>query len=878
MFRRLYESFENSDTVFSNSIHNQQDFYNIKVPNLIPSNTVAPKNLSFATQGVNPQSNTVSQYVPNVSQIFRSGMGAPGKQTMDLQDVCTNSSLDELIKNQNPLDPVKCGWMYTPNQQYGAAPLQNRGFLADANSPLKALSPPKYSRFYTNLYKAEQQVLTDKCRALTSCNQLSDPQFAGICGYSTERLTGIPINSNGSAKYPDNINTNSATSAIITSADSDACKAEESKPSSSGSQFVPGTNPAHFSVDCTPNEFGRISVPCFRDAITKAGCSQDGALAVALSGASRTTLDPIDSLHTLDSAKLYNQRSHDNPFQIQYAKDAKPAMIQAMLVQQIHNVYQKAVSEPPTSGLGAAARDLCLKKGDIAAFNFCSEVLDTAPITDGMLPCLQEEFKKQGGTLLGEKYPSGKTLAEYQSKGTFGAAKAYIATLNRLSRNPEGFVDIEKLTKDTYLKQALALKNLRGLTLDPIVERAPESAGFEVFWYSNGVVLKNTIEPTVPMISPEAHTIPDTNTPVTQLLLMSDIRVAAPTSMTLYLAQYQLFNNIINSWYNNNYTMILNGMLPPTDELDAPKIDKPNKFRICGMTNYSYDIKTGSCWVFKKTEPNILKVMWRLSDPSVPMQRFYVSSRLCTPSAPVMPLSNGTLTRDKEGPFLMYQLVGNSFADARCPERFSAITSGTANNRTDDILRSPGQSGFLELASTTCIIRHTSILAWTTLTFAFCLNTVPVAASKLCSIYSGSFGAVELQMARKDNNQVSVSAIYLDRGQPRYQKKFQISLDLSKYYLCVISRMPNNIIISISFYELESAKTIITLNPANTVSLGTSPQFFVPTVMDLIIGDGLTAGLNCNLSWIHLFNTMTIDPKFLKREAEHNWKITKPLE
>ena len=90
--------------------------------------------------------------------------------------------------------------------------------------------------------------------------------------------------------------------------------------------------------------------------------------------------------------------------------------------------------------------------------------------------------------------------------------------------------------------------------------------------------------------------------------------------------------------------------------------------------------------------------------------------------------------------------------------------------------------------------------------------------------------------------------------------------------------MPNNIIISISFYELESAKTIITLNPANTVSLGTSPQFFVPTVMDLIIGDGLTAGLNCNLSWIHLFNTMTIDPKFLKREAEHNWKITKPLE
>jgi hypothetical protein len=873
MFRRLHESFANTgaERLFSNSTQSQQNWYGTKLPNLIPSNQAAPSNLGAAFQSVEPQTGSVKHYLPNVSQIFRPGMDAPGPQIMDKQEVCTNTGLTDLIRNQNPTDPVKCGWLYTPNTKYGAAPLLSRGFLADSNGLLKSLNPPDYTKYFSNLQDAEQQIETDRCKTLQSCNELSNPLFAG-CGFSTEKLMGIPVNENGSARYPDNLNTYSSPTSIITDANSEQCKKQQAQQPAE----IPGSK--HYNALCTPNEFGLLSVPCFHDSILKAGCSADGAMAAALQ--SGTTVDPLAAIQKLDSAQLYNQRSHDNPFYIEVKKDASPTIIQAMLIKQIHDVYKNAIQAPAESALGAAARDLCISKGSIAAFDFCTEILDTTPIakiTEDILGCLQKEFKRQGGTQLGAKYPSPATVGFYQSHfKTYGAAKQYMATLNAQARMPEGFADITKETQESYKRQAAAIENLRGITLDSIVDRAPETAGVEVFWYSNGVLIKNTIEATIPYIHADSNKIPETAIPVTQLIAITDIRMAKSEAVNLYIAQPGYFRSD-GTWKNNNYALILNGLLPPADDPLAPLLDKENQFRVSGSSINSPLIKTANCWYFRQNMPNILKILWNLTVPTVMSQRFSLSKQECNnPKANIVAFDTGALTREREGPFLMYSLLGNTFADARCPERFAALTSGSGvKNRADDILRSPGTEGYLALTNTTCIIPNLSILSWTTLTFVFCLNTIPITPSKLFTLQSGLLGSMSLQMTRKGDTQASIDALYTYRDQLRVQKKLPIPLDLSKYYLCTVAYRPGNIILSVSFYELESALTIMALSPTNTLAIGTGPDFFTPAPATLTIGDASASGLNCNLSWLHLFNNAPITPAFLKREAANDWKITK---
>jgi len=325
-------------------------------------------------------------------------MDNPDKDTDNRQAICTTTPLDELIRNYRPSDPVRCGWLYTPNPNpMGGPPILSRGFLGTGeNQPISELKPPAFTRFFWNLEEAKQQIMTDTCKALTSCNDLTDPQFAG-CGFSTERGAGIPIKKNGSAAYPDNMLTNSATSAIIQDANSEECKSQGSTPSSgTGRIIIPGSTAA-FTTLCTPNDSGLLSIPCLRDlVINKVGCSNDGAIANAL--ATSDPKDPMGAVAALQSFQVYNQRSkEDQVLNYNLFRDGKAT--QTLAIQEFYKVKQASEDKSKGSALAAAARDLCLNEGSYAAFDFCDEIQPATPIatlTETQLGCLQKQFLKRG--------------------------------------------------------------------------------------------------------------------------------------------------------------------------------------------------------------------------------------------------------------------------------------------------------------------------------------------------------------------------------------------------------------------------------------------------------------------------------------------------
>ena len=432
MFRRLaeLEGFQGSAAAASTNpliayMQQQSNFYNNQAPNLIPiaDNVPVPPTIGDAMKGINTATREPVSAFPNAASIFLPVGDKAGEEARK----CKEATLDDLIATRAADAEVGCGWAYAPPADtLNPLPRVSQGALGTRGGAFSGLAPPTATRWFWDLKEAKNQVMKDRCSALRSCSSLGSADFAG-CEYCLDTNRGIVAGA--------------ACSNRVSSAA--ACPPPAAQPQTAG--------PAPVRDICTPDSNGRLSADCMKRQLDAAGCKPNGTLYLALSNA--VPGNYIRDLSGSTSVALYKKYTQ-TPLNETILRDGRATV--AAVFTEFNNIAAAATTKPATSALGAAARDLCLQRGAIDAFDFCSEIADTTP-GPFSLDCTQKLFIKLGGQPAGSLYPTLQTMQDFYNKfATWGEIRTALTTRFNAIRGPA----------TNLAKQAVILKELYGIAFD----------------------------------------------------------------------------------------------------------------------------------------------------------------------------------------------------------------------------------------------------------------------------------------------------------------------------------------------------------------------------------------------------------------------------
>jgi hypothetical protein len=869
MFRRLAQLSEGQTTEGFDTIHgsylNAQSYrYNTLLPNIIPtaSSVPAPQALQSVVQSVNPWSGKTVDVHQNVNNLFQPNT-IPDNLLQEAK-TCSSGTLDELLASQDPSKPIRCGWVYTAPPPGSHLPTVSQGVLGTNSGPLSFANPPSnYQKWFWDLNDAKKQASIDTCKALKSCSDVNSEAFNGKCGYCIDLGQGIPIDSNGQPLYNDSSLTSCSPNSIITNTSN--CPP---------SQVLPGSGlSVQTNTRCEPIS-GRLPFGCLESILQQAGCSPDGAIALALSSATPT--DPMAGVRKLKSMSVYNKQANPQ-FNVDIFTQGQAS--QAVALQEFKNVATVAKSASQSSSLGASARDLCLQKGTIDSFDFCSEIKPSTP-SPFALDCVQKVFLKAGGQPAGAMYPNPQNMASfYNLLPNWKAVLDYVSGLALQSKGvqngTEGFVDLPATITNDVQAQASALYNLRGIRPEDLVLRAPFTSGTEVFWIdpTTSVLYENTIE----------RFIPNFNTPGSILPQMSFKNKG--TFMSLCDIRSQVNTQIkFKVVCDGGFIMTLNRELVKETPYDQ------DGYYASELNTSSAIYQNKNCWTFSNSKPNIMKVYWNNSVGS--QQIFGLTAMDCLQmSAQFAPIVNISLTREINGPFIMFENTPkNGFADLRMTEVFAFNKWGntTSNvqslNDTDSKLKTPGKNGFLRFmsGSSNILMKQIGFNAWTAFTFVFRINVMPVNDFFLQMNMGGS--VVQLYISPVNGSTCVINYnTNLGGANPTLGTKSGVQLQLGQWYMGVVYQ--NNrpcTSLTFSFLPLDQALTRsdmwFTTNVQNTsFTIGNKGLPIVlsnPSNSVYMFGASSNASvLQWDLAWWHFFNT-NVRGTDMQRDAKNDWVLT----
>ena len=712
MFRRLAEAFQDPDKDGTGNhqsyINNQTSYFNA-LPNMILSPTSGLKGFDVAIQSVNSQGRNYEQpVVKNPNNIFIQD-SSPNLNNMAKQ--CESSSIDQLISIKNPNAAIGCGWLYTPPNQGSPYPVVSKGFIGDSDGPLQNFNPPDYKKYYFDLQLAKKQMLLDKCKALKACGDVDSDVFNGTCGYCTDTNQGVPIDTVGQPLYGGDPLGACSPQSIVTSGQN--CP----PPPGSG----PGPQPI-IDKTCDPVN-GRLSSACLYNQVIAAGCSDSGTLAIALSNPSNPS-DYIGSITSGDAVKIYN-RVANPPLNLDIFSKGMTTANAAL------NEARKLAgntTQPPNSGIGAAARDLCLQAGAIKAYDFCNDLPDStlAPFD---MTCLQQIFRKMGGQPTGTAYPNdgslswnrNNTMTTYNSMTNLGSVKQYF---NKL---------IGDMKSSDYATQRNAMMMFLGIAPERLIQRAPYVQGVEVIWLlahpgqSNSIwgILKRTIETDIVQFGGNTAT--------------SVIPQLASTypGFVQQAAMLQMFDVRAPQDFTTNFTITIDdGFFMAANQpaniatlaFSNAGLNQQNIFSnmgVQGPTPYG----TAQCFNYYGATPNITKMYY--TDSGGGGHTFQLNVNPCSGAASFTP-PYYSLTCEQRAPFLNFELLADgTFDDTRNAGLYASLISQgglESHNRPEERNNVPGNKGFVRLTNNSSNFNITNLAyqAWGTVTFAFRLQSMPV--------------------------------------------------------------------------------------------------------------------------------------------------------
>ena len=787
MFRRLAGVLQGQTESFQGAhldYLQDQDKYFKTMPNLIPSATSGLPNFDKAIQTADTY--TANQLQKNPieypNDIFRA---VPSPDLSNVAYGCTISSLDELIASKNPTEKVGCGWLYTPPDTNSPYPKLSKGFLGKMDGPTKAFDPPAYKQWFFDLQAAKRQVMLDKCKALKACTDVDSEVFKGHCGFCTNTNQGVPIDQTGQPLYPSDPRGGCDSEAIVRNAGQ--CPPPPPPP--------PGPAPL---VDRTCDPVGgRLGAECIRRQVLAAGCNERGSLALALSS-SPSPMDYMGGLRDSAVVKLY-QRVSQPPLNMDVFTQGR-ATTQQVLQEARQLVAQ--TTKPESTGLGLAARDLCLRRGAFERYDECSEISDSqAPPYN--LTCLQQLFLKMGGTASGRMYPSGKNQDTYNAFGSWGEVKQYLQNMYRaMYKNTaggplkEGFATATATAAssgDKYSEQRKAMVDFLGIVPEKAIGRVPYRQGVEVFWFVPGEprwnegkpatvrgFLRRTVERDIVQLQPGASRAAQIGGgPCAAMVQLTDVRAQEQASVK--------FNVNIDDgfWITVNQPHSLDRQALEQVNADEPGFFENNWYQ--GPTWYS----SKACTSFSPSTPNIVKMFFQ--DSGCGGNSFLVNTNPCSGTNPFQKALY-SMTLEERAPFLAFEINRETgkLEEIRLPAMFEKITNlnGTLTPylRKDERMMVPGQKAFVRMSSMNSSIDLYNIAfqSWKSITFAVRFQSMPVKET-IIGFAMGQVGSLYYNIIAtpSSGNNVTISVEHFFGGKDTVTP-FRSGLGLNKWYLFTI--------------------------------------------------------------------------------------------
>lgn len=895
MFRRLAQLSGGGDASTQGAYNAQQSYhYNTLLPNIIPSDGLYP-----APAAVRQALQTADVYgtaaggagtidaIPYPNRLFVTGVTGESKRAAE----CTAAGLDGLIASQDPSQPVRCAWTYTPPLPGSPTAQVSQGVLGTQQGPVATgATLPNYKQYYWDLAQAKKQLLMDKCKALKNCSDVTSSLYSADCGYCTDIGQGIPVDSNGNPLYPGAQLGYCSPAALITSSNVGNCPSV--KP--------PAGPTPQTDTTCVPSANGQLSVPCFERLILQGGCSDQGALYQALSTGA-TPQDYLATARQLQSFALYQKQANPALNETVFAQGQTTLPV---ALQEVQNLVA-ATQQPPTSAVGASARDLCLTKGAIGQYNFCQDIpVSTPPPYDNYLECLQNAFLQAGGTPTGRRYPTAANISFYNTNfPTIGNAYSYFQTLATTARgagiegfatqgktkrngmggrgvaggaaSAEGFADIDDTVRTTYLQQASALLDLQGIMPDQLGNRPyPPIPGVECFWILQGgaggwKVVNYTVNPTYPNLLGAVPQLPG-GTGV--LWTLADLRSKADQQVILDLTT------------GGNTVLALNQKI----RLDQQGTNTD------GFLNPDPGVVgwKSQCWSLKSSAPNLLKT-YSSSVPGVSL-----SLLPCT-AAQTAPLPLPTAAREQSSPIFQFELnplTGRSTLDElRFYEWFQPSNTGLiAYGQSDSLLKSPGNNGFTRFSqgSANYHLNNISTSAWQTFTFVFRYNTMPVREWLFEMGVGSGQSATYLQVFLTPLSGSSATVNYNSNAGVPYggawaNVRTGIALELGQWYMCIVSQngpASSATAWNVAFVSLETAVQtgwdLSVTQPSSNAFSAAAPTgnavinttFGADTYIHMGGWNFGTPSFNWDLAWLHFFNQVP-DVQTVQRDATNNWIV-----
>ncbi len=703
----------------------QRQLYQESIPNMFyvqnKTKKDALREFNDVTGVVNPLTRTVSNIPYNVGD---------AAQSLELSSdiitqlaACETATLDGLIQNQDPSKGMRCGWIYKNGP---AGPTINRGVLGTKEGPMSYSGVRgDEGKYYWNLLEAQKAVAGDLCASLTDCQSVQDPGYVGKCAFDPIRGRGVPIFPNGSLMFPTDATMTANPQSLIRSRD--ACPPPP----------APGTPAYNFQQTqgrdvCAQLPNGTFSRDCMLAQVKTGGCSDNGALALALTKGTLT--DYSAGLSNNRAYEVYQARTRF-PLIEGAIKDGSVGLSVAL---DNFKALATEAKKSSVSGLQAAARDLCLESGAIDRFDFCSELTDTTP-PPYSLECLRREWTKRGGTPAGRLYPTESTIGNWNAIQTWGGVQRRMSELAREAQkatyaqgqvkepfdNTGALIQLEtshvptgRRGRDLFepftdrtpqQSQTAAMLDFYGIQRQPIRPNPmPYIVGVETYWFNrtNNTFLGRVLSSNPPKIDTRGI-IPIVNAADNvQLIMISNLRPADDMSIQIGAVT----DDGVAVMLNKNYEKKALGTIRDgTDEF--------SRYYAQGVTEHTNKV----CWNLVRVGPNVVVADWFEQVGGARFDLFYRDcGKAQVTTRKEFPAGIFSLTQEPEAPFLDFHYRDGRLVERRLAAAFEARATGGAQA---DAVR-----GAVRLMRNGAVTLPTPIAAsaWRSVTLRFVCYAVPV--------------------------------------------------------------------------------------------------------------------------------------------------------
>lgn len=343
--------------------------------------------------------------------------------------MCRGATHPRFLPVRKPGDRIGCGWYFKESPD-----AMSLGALGTRDGPVIPTGL-KGGMWIWNREEAIKLEDMKRCKALSNCEMLELGDISRECGFCQEKGHGIPINSNGSPKYPEDAAGNCG-STIVTKADDCYPPEEETETDENGVVVAraPVREGAAGSRWCINN--GIVSVPCLLNSLQWYGYNPArGGLGKLISGSAPDAMTR-SALSKLAESGLALPEAF-------WKRRDRTTVSQATGV--IAGISNKARRLDGTNE-SRAARFLV----DGTPYSPCESYTgDKRGPFD--VECLQQAFRKAGCQAGGAAYPSQRTAVSEMANVTWSQANAMF------KKTYDNMKSADPRTQDMALKNCLGV-------------------------------------------------------------------------------------------------------------------------------------------------------------------------------------------------------------------------------------------------------------------------------------------------------------------------------------------------------------------------------------------------------------------------------------